>query len=49
MQWKVHTERSVHAGQRLDLRIADVELPDGRHLDRRFAAVVMGLLLSQRH
>ena len=36
MQWKVISERELYADQWLDLRTADVELPDGRHLDHRF-------------
>ena len=36
MQWKVISERQLYADQWLDLRTADVELPDGRHLDHRF-------------
>jgi hypothetical protein len=35
MQWTVRSERSLYADQWLDLRLADVELPDGRHLDHR--------------
>lgn len=35
MRWTVHSERSLHTDQWLDLKIADVELPDGRHLDHR--------------
>jgi 8-oxo-dGTP pyrophosphatase MutT (NUDIX family) len=35
MQWIVHGERSVYADQWLEVRSADVELPDGRHLDHR--------------
>lgn len=35
MQWKVISERSLYNDQWLDLRTADVELPDGRHLDHR--------------
>lgn len=35
MQWKVISERALYADQWLDLRTADVELPDGRHLDHR--------------
>lgn len=35
MQWKVRAERSLYADQWIDLRLADVELPDGRHLDHR--------------
>jgi 8-oxo-dGTP pyrophosphatase MutT (NUDIX family) len=36
MQWKIISERELYADQWLDLRTADVELPDGRHLDHRF-------------
>jgi len=36
MQWKVISDRSLYADQWLDVRTADVELPDGRHLDHRF-------------
>jgi 8-oxo-dGTP pyrophosphatase MutT (NUDIX family) len=36
MQWKVISERELYTDQWLDLRAADVELPDGRHLDHRF-------------
>ena len=36
MQWKVISERELYADQWLDLGTADVELPDGRHLDHRF-------------
>lgn len=36
MHWKVISERALNTDQWLDLRTADVELPDGRHLDHRF-------------
>jgi 8-oxo-dGTP pyrophosphatase MutT (NUDIX family) len=36
MQWKVISDRSLYADQWLDVRTADVELPNGRHLDHRF-------------
>ena len=36
MQWKVISERALYTDQWLDVRTADVELPDGRHLDHRF-------------
>jgi 8-oxo-dGTP pyrophosphatase MutT (NUDIX family) len=36
MQWKVISERELYADKWLDLGTADVELPDGRHLDHRF-------------
>jgi 8-oxo-dGTP pyrophosphatase MutT (NUDIX family) len=35
MRWVVRSERSVYADRWIDLRVADVELPDGRHLDHR--------------
>jgi 8-oxo-dGTP pyrophosphatase MutT (NUDIX family) len=35
MQWIVHDERSLYADQWLEVRSADVERPDGRHLDHR--------------
>lgn len=35
MRWTVHSERQIYRDQWLDIRSADVELPDGRHLDHR--------------
>ncbi|MEQ4716910.1 NUDIX domain-containing protein [Nonomuraea sp. B19D2] len=35
MRWQVHSERSLYADQWLDIRLAEVELPDGRRLDHR--------------
>jgi 8-oxo-dGTP pyrophosphatase MutT (NUDIX family) len=35
MQWKVNSERSLYKDQWVDVRSADIELPDGRHLDHR--------------
>jgi 8-oxo-dGTP pyrophosphatase MutT (NUDIX family) len=35
MLWTVRSERSLYADQWIDLRVADVELPDGRHLEHR--------------
>ncbi|HTU76989.1 MAG TPA: NUDIX hydrolase [Trebonia sp.] len=35
MRWEVHSERPLYTDEWLDVRIADVELPDGRHLDHR--------------
>jgi 8-oxo-dGTP pyrophosphatase MutT (NUDIX family) len=35
MEWKVRQERSVYADNWLDVRIADVELPDGQHIEHR--------------
>ncbi len=35
MQWKVISERPLYQDEWLDIRIADIELPDGRHLAYR--------------
>jgi 8-oxo-dGTP pyrophosphatase MutT (NUDIX family) len=35
VEWIVRSERSLYSDRWLDLRLADVELPDGRHLDHR--------------
>ena len=35
MEWKVGRERSLYVDDWLDVRIADVELPDGQHLEHR--------------
>jgi 8-oxo-dGTP pyrophosphatase MutT (NUDIX family) len=35
MEWKVVSERPLYNDEWLDVRIADVELPDGRHLAHR--------------
>ncbi|MFI6927813.1 NUDIX hydrolase [Nonomuraea spiralis] len=42
MRWQVHSETSLYADQWLDIRIADVELPDGRHLDHRLVRTAPG-------
>ena len=60
MQWKVNSERSLYRDQWVDVRVADIELPDGRHVDHRLihtftsagAVVVNGggrVLLLWRH
>jgi 8-oxo-dGTP pyrophosphatase MutT (NUDIX family) len=60
VQWKVNSERSLYRDQWVDVRSADVELPDGRHVDHRLihtftsagAVVVNGggrVLLLWRH
>jgi 8-oxo-dGTP pyrophosphatase MutT (NUDIX family) len=59
MRWKVHSERTLYCDQWVNLLTADVELPDGRHLDHRLirtgpgagAAVVQDgqVLLIWRH
>jgi 8-oxo-dGTP pyrophosphatase MutT (NUDIX family) len=35
MEWEVTSERSLYKDRWLDVRSADVKLPDGRHLDHR--------------
>jgi 8-oxo-dGTP pyrophosphatase MutT (NUDIX family) len=35
MRWTVHSEKPLYADPWLDIRVADVELPDGRHLEHR--------------
>jgi 8-oxo-dGTP pyrophosphatase MutT (NUDIX family) len=35
MRWTVHGEQSLYTDEWLDIRLADVELPDGRHLEHR--------------
>ncbi|WP_311132116.1 NUDIX domain-containing protein [Nonomuraea gerenzanensis] len=42
MRWQVHSERSVYLDPWLDVRIADVELPDGRRLDHRLVRTAPG-------
>ncbi len=35
MRWIVHSEKPLYTDPWLDIRLADVELPDGRHLQHR--------------
>ncbi|HEV2376687.1 MAG TPA: NUDIX hydrolase [Streptosporangiaceae bacterium] len=35
MRWRVVSERPLYSDEWLDIRLADVELPDGRHLSHR--------------
>jgi 8-oxo-dGTP pyrophosphatase MutT (NUDIX family) len=35
MRWAVHSEKPLYEDEWLDIRLADVELPDGRHLEHR--------------
>ena len=51
MQWIVHSERSLYADQWLEVRSADVELPDGRHLDHRLLRMPAsaGAIVVDRH
>lgn len=39
MRWRVHSERRLYRDKWLDLKIADVELPDGQHIDHRVLRV----------
>ncbi|NRQ37185.1 NUDIX hydrolase [Nonomuraea sp. NN258] len=42
MRWQVHSEKSLYADAWLDIRVADVELPDGRRLDHRLVRTAPG-------
>ncbi|GAA3233615.1 hypothetical protein GCM10020216_054030 [Nonomuraea helvata] len=42
MRWQVHSEEPLYADRWLDVRVADVELPDGRHLDHRLIRTAPG-------
>jgi len=42
MRWTVHGEKSLYSDKWLDIRVADVELPDGRHLAHRLIRTVPG-------
>jgi 8-oxo-dGTP pyrophosphatase MutT (NUDIX family) len=35
VEWKVRSEQPLYQDEWLDIRMADVELPDGRHLNHR--------------
>ncbi|MFL1379831.1 NUDIX domain-containing protein, partial [Nocardiopsis protaetiae] len=35
MRWTVHSERPLYTDPWLDVRVADVELPDGQRFDHR--------------
>jgi len=35
VRWEVRSEKPLYTDEWLDVRLADVELPDGRHLDHR--------------
>jgi 8-oxo-dGTP pyrophosphatase MutT (NUDIX family) len=35
VRWQIHSERTLYTDARVDVRVADVELPDGRHRDHR--------------
>lgn len=42
MRWKVHGERDIYRDQWVHVASADVELPDGRHLDHRLVRTGAG-------
>lgn len=42
MKWKVGPERPLYVDDWLDIRIADVELPDGQHLEHRLVRTKPG-------
>ena len=42
MRWVVHSEQPLYTDPWLDVRVADVELPDGRHLDHRLIRTAPG-------
>ena len=42
MRWQVHSEEPLYTDRWIDVRVADVELPDGRHLDHRLIRAAPG-------
>ena len=42
MRWIVHSEKPLYTDPWLDIRLADVELPDGRHLEHRLIRTLPG-------
>ncbi|MEU0518898.1 NUDIX hydrolase [Streptosporangium sp. NPDC006007] len=42
MRWQVNSEEPLYTDAWLDVRVADVELPDGRHLDHRLIRTAPG-------
>jgi 8-oxo-dGTP pyrophosphatase MutT (NUDIX family) len=42
MRWTVHSEKPLYEDEYLDIRVADVELPDGRHLEHRLIRTAPG-------
>ena len=48
MHWRVVSERPLYEDDWLDIRIADIELPDGRHLAAASARVGTWLELATR-
>lgn len=41
MRWIVHSEKPLYTDQWLDIRLADVEITEGRHLAHR---VILSLI-----
>lgn len=39
MRWHVHSEEQLYLDEWLDIRVADVELPSGRHLRHRIVRI----------
>jgi len=42
MRWIVHGERPLYKDEWLDIRLADIELPDGRRLEHRLIRTLPG-------
>lgn len=42
MRWTVHSEKPLYKDEWLDIRVADVELPGGRHLEHRLVRTPPG-------
>jgi 8-oxo-dGTP pyrophosphatase MutT (NUDIX family) len=42
VQWKVVSEQPLYNDEWLDIRVADIELPDGRHLAHRLIRTLAG-------
>jgi 8-oxo-dGTP pyrophosphatase MutT (NUDIX family) len=42
VRWRVVSERTLYGDEWLDIRVADVELPDGRHLAHRLIRTAPG-------
>ncbi len=42
MEWKVGPQRSLYVDDWVDVRVADVELPDGQHLEHRLVHAKAG-------
>jgi 8-oxo-dGTP pyrophosphatase MutT (NUDIX family) len=51
MRWIVHSEKPLFTDPWLDIRLADVELPDGRHLEHRviYMPPGAGAVVTDKH